>query len=81
MLDLNKSGTLVEAFEPGVGNNPERDNLAGCLANDLKRALENCLRAFCFEDTGYIDKRVLTAICNTYDWLENCLTELSRNEH
>lgn len=77
MLDLNKSAALSEAFEPGVGNNPERDNFAGAMVDELKYAINQCLKAFCFDDTIYLDKGVFGAIINTSAWLEDCIEELA----
>lgn len=77
MLDLNKSVELSRAFEPGIGDEPERDNLAGGLATGLKYAIDKCLKVFCFNDARYMDKDVLTAICNASEWIEDCIRELN----
>ena len=78
MLDLNKCTELVEAFTPGIGDEPERDNLAGGLVDDLKYAKDSCLMAYCYDDAKFIDKRTLTAIISTLTWFEDCIKELNQ---
>lgn len=77
---IESSSTLMSAFEPGVGENPSRDNMGGAILKELTGALKNITMASHLEETQYLTRSTVKAVCNAVEWFEMVFSELERKD-
>ena len=76
MLDLNTIPTLAEAFAPGVGSDPKKDNAAGTVLKSLTHALKDITMAKSLDESRHIKTSTIEALCTAIELLEDIFSEI-----